>query len=90
MSEARSDLGKIMSTSALRNNGGEDIFVHRSSLVDGGMLVQGNPVQFEVTWNHQKGGIHGDGDTWASMANMASMAGMANMASMASIKFVKW
>lgn len=35
--------------------GGDDIFVHRSSLSDGGMLVQGNPVQFEVTWNAQKG-----------------------------------
>ena len=41
-----------------RNAGGDDIFVHRSSLVDGGILVQGSPVQFEVTWNAQKGQGH--------------------------------
>ncbi|CAE7345854.1 cspA [Symbiodinium natans] len=37
------------------NGGGDDIFVHRSALTDGGMLLQGAQVQFEVTWNAQKG-----------------------------------
>lgn len=51
------DGGKV-SFSVSRNGGGDDIFVHRSSLVDGGILVQGSPVQFEVTWNAQKGQGH--------------------------------
>lgn len=51
------DCGGV-SFSVSRNGGGDDIFVHRSSLVDGGILVQGSPVQFEVTWNAQKGQGH--------------------------------
>ena len=43
--------------SAPRNGGGDDIFVHRSALTDGGMLLQGAQVQFEVTWNAQKGSL---------------------------------
>ena len=43
-----------------RNGGGDDIFVHRSALTDGGMLLQGAQVQFEVTWNAQKGSLAQD------------------------------
>jgi len=35
-------------------DGGEDIFVHRVNLSDGGMLIQGSTVQYQAQWNAQK------------------------------------
>lgn len=37
------------------SDGGENIFVHRSSLVDGTTLMQGTTVEYELHWNDQKG-----------------------------------
>lgn len=48
-------VGAYLGCLALRDNGGDDIFCHRSSLTDGAYLMPGNPVQFEVTFNAQKG-----------------------------------
>merc|ERR1719198_2126934 len=36
-------------------DGGDDLFVHRSSLEDGQMLVVGASVMYESAWNAQKG-----------------------------------
>jgi len=35
-------------------DGGNDIFVHRSALSDGNVLVKDTPVLYELTWNAQK------------------------------------
>ena len=35
-------------------DGGEDVFVHRSNLIDGDCLVVGSPVIFEAGWDEQK------------------------------------
>jgi len=38
----------------LPNHGGDDIFVHRSNLVDGSTLILGGPVTYELQWNPLK------------------------------------
>merc|ERR1740129_1129 len=38
----------------LPNHGGDDIFVHRSNLVDGSTLILGRPVTYEIQWNPLK------------------------------------
>jgi CspA family cold shock protein len=35
--------------------GGDNVFVHRSALADGQILTKGAAVQYELTWNPQKG-----------------------------------
>merc|ERR1712066_1068311 len=35
-------------------DGGQDLFVHRSQLLDGGSLIVGAEVTFEPSWNAQK------------------------------------
>merc|ERR1719353_2595720 len=34
--------------------GGENVFIHRSALADGSMLVPQSPVEYELGWNAQK------------------------------------
>jgi len=38
----------------LQDDGSEDLFVHRSALIDGGTLVLGTPVLYETVWNERK------------------------------------
>jgi len=39
----------------MQDDGSEDLFVHRSALTDGNLLLVGAPVAYEVVWNQQKG-----------------------------------
>lgn len=38
----------------MQDDGGEDLFVHRRALTDGGSLVIGSTVYYELVWNEQK------------------------------------
>jgi len=54
--------------------GGDDVFVHRNDLADGGFLVQGYPVRYELTWNPQKG-KYGATCCYGAVAEQNGMAG---------------
>lgn len=58
----------------MQDDGSEDLFVHRSALTDGNMLVMGAPVLYDTVWNEQKQKMMASSLTGASSPMQAGTA----------------